>query len=83
MVRLGILLGHCECRHAMSPFLFILVVDVLGRIIDLAKEKDAIKRFVVGRDRIGVTHLQFVDDTIFFFINGGQGWQFGNAFENL
>ncbi|XP_028121753.1 uncharacterized protein LOC114318966 [Camellia sinensis] len=50
----------------LSPFLFILVTDVLGRIIDLAKDKGVIEGFVVGRDRIEVTHLQFADDTIFF-----------------
>ncbi|GMP83618.1 hypothetical protein CsSME_00037459 [Camellia sinensis var. sinensis] len=29
------------------------VADVLGRIIDLAKDKGVIEGFVVGRDRIG------------------------------
>ncbi|XP_028056784.1 uncharacterized protein LOC114260796 [Camellia sinensis] len=41
------------------------VADVLGRIIDLAKDKGVIEGFVVGRDGIVATHLQFADDTIF------------------
>ena len=50
----------------LSPFLFIIVVDMLGRLIDVARDKGVIEGFVVGRDRISVTHLQFADNTLFF-----------------
>ncbi|XP_028112427.1 uncharacterized protein LOC114310576 [Camellia sinensis] len=43
--------------------------DVLSWIIDIPKDKGVIEGFMVGRDRIGVTHLQFADDTIFFSSN--------------
>ena len=50
----------------LSPFLFTLVADVLGRLIDKAKDSDAIHGFFVGRDKVEVTHLQFADDTLLF-----------------
>ena len=50
----------------LSPFLFTLVVDVLGRLIDKAKETNVIRGFIVGRDRVEVSHLQFADDTDFY-----------------
>ena len=43
----------------LSPFLFTLVADVFGRLIDKAKQCDAIHDFLVGRDKVEVTHLQF------------------------
>ncbi|XP_062109433.1 uncharacterized protein LOC133820653 [Humulus lupulus] len=51
---------------SLSPFLFTLVADVLGRMIDTAKSKSAFRGFSVGKDNMDVSHLQFVDDTIFF-----------------
>ena len=50
----------------LSPFLFTIVVDVLGRLIDKAKECNVIQGFSMGRDKVEVTHLQFADDTLFF-----------------
>ena len=50
----------------LSPFLFTLVADVLGRLIDKAKDSDAIHGFFVGRNKVEVTHLQFADDTLLF-----------------
>ena len=50
----------------LSPFLFTLVADVLGRLVDKAKGSDAIYGFFVGRDNVEVTHLQFADDTLLF-----------------
>ena len=50
----------------VSSFLFTLVVDVFGRLIDKAKEYNVIHSFFVGRDKVEVTHLQFADDTLFF-----------------
>lgn len=47
----------------LSPFLFTLVVDVLGRITNKAKEVSLIEGFEVGRN---VSHLQFANNTLFF-----------------
>ena len=43
-----------------------MVVDVLARLIDKAKECNVVWGFVVGRDRVEVSHLQFADDTLLF-----------------
>ncbi|XP_062096226.1 uncharacterized protein LOC133802006 [Humulus lupulus] len=50
---------------SLSP-LFTLVVDVLGRMIDKGKSVSAFRDFIVGKDKVDVSHLQFVDDTMFF-----------------
>ena len=50
----------------LSPFLFTLVVDVLGRLIDKAIQCKAIRGFIVGKDKVEVSHLQFADDTLLF-----------------
>ena len=44
-------------RDPLSPFLFTLIVDVLGRFIDKAKDSNEIRGFTVGRDKVEVTHL--------------------------
>ncbi|KAL5543048.1 hypothetical protein UlMin_010758 [Ulmus minor] len=49
----------------LSPFLFIIVVDVLGRLVDKAIIDDAFKGFKVGKDKVEVSNLQFADDTFF------------------
>lgn len=51
---------------SLSPFLFNLVVDGLGRIIDRAREVSLVKGLEVGKDKVEITHLQFADDTILF-----------------
>lgn len=50
----------------LSPFLFNLVVDVLGRLVDKAKTMNEIRGLKVGRDKVVITHIQFADDTLFF-----------------
>ena len=50
----------------LSPFLFTMLVDVLGRLINKAKECNVIRGFIVRRDRVEVSHLQFADDTAFY-----------------
>lgn len=49
-----------------SPFLFVLVADVLNRLVERARGVDLIKGFEIGREKICLSHLQFADDTIFF-----------------
>ncbi|XP_062093360.1 uncharacterized protein LOC133799353 [Humulus lupulus] len=51
---------------SLSPFLFTLIADVLGRMVDKAKSASALRGFSVGKDKVDVSHLQFADDTIFF-----------------
>ncbi|XP_015944180.1 uncharacterized protein LOC107469315 [Arachis duranensis] len=50
----------------LSPFLFVLVVDVLHRMIGEAVTNGRISPLLVGRDHIELSHLQFADDTILF-----------------
>ena len=50
----------------LSPFVFSLVADVLSRLIVRAVERGLFEGFLVGKNRIRVSHLQFADDTIFF-----------------
>ncbi|RVW80860.1 putative ribonuclease H protein [Vitis vinifera] len=51
----------------LSPFLFTIVADVLSRMLLKAEERNVLEGFKVGRNRTRVSHLQFADDTIFFF----------------
>ncbi|XP_057761477.1 uncharacterized protein LOC130981788 [Arachis stenosperma] len=50
----------------LSPFLFVLVVDMLHRMIREAVRNGRIYLLLVGRDNIELSHLQFADDTILF-----------------
>ncbi|XP_016207295.1 uncharacterized protein LOC107647761 [Arachis ipaensis] len=50
----------------LSPFLFVLVVDVLHRMIREAMRNSRIYPLLVGQDNIELSHLQFADDTILF-----------------
>ncbi|XP_072076459.1 uncharacterized protein [Arachis hypogaea] len=50
----------------LSPFLFVLVVDVLHRMISEAIRNGRITPLFVGRDNIELSHLQFADDTVLF-----------------
>lgn len=52
----------------LSPFLFIIVVDVLIKLVFVGVEKSALEAFEVGREKVGLSHLQFADDTIFSFV---------------
>ena len=64
----GKLKGSRRLRQGdlLSLFLFTLVVDALGRLIDKATQCKAIRSFIVGKDKVEVSHLQFADDTLLF-----------------
>ncbi|XP_015972101.1 uncharacterized protein LOC107495467 [Arachis duranensis] len=51
----------------LSPCLFVLVVDVMNRMIREAVRNSQISLLLVGRDKIELSHLQFADDTILFY----------------
>lgn len=48
----------------LSPFLFILMIEGLGRMINAAKEKGRIKGLKLTQNGEALMHLQFVDDTM-------------------
>ena len=49
-----------------SSFLFVLILEVLDRLISKVKEEGFIEGLLVGREWVKLSHLQFIDDTIFF-----------------
>ncbi|XP_016206964.1 uncharacterized protein LOC107647403 [Arachis ipaensis] len=51
---------------SLSPFLFVLVVEVLHRMIGEAVRNRQISPLLVGKENIELSHLQFADDTILF-----------------
>ncbi|PRQ36601.1 putative RNA-directed DNA polymerase [Rosa chinensis] len=58
----------------LSSFLFTLVVDVLDRLMERARDCRLIEGLVVGREEVEITHLQFADDTIFFLKDDDHNW---------
>jgi len=50
----------------LSPLLFVLVVEVLNRMLIRAEEVGLFKGVVMGREQVVVSHLQFADDTLIF-----------------
>lgn len=48
----------------LSPYLFIMVSDMLSKMIS-NEERDYISGFKVGSGTVFISHLQFVNDTIF------------------
>lgn len=65
---LGKSLGERRLRQGdpLSPFLFIVVVDVLGRMVEKAIEGLMLKGFEVGTEKVCILHNQFAVDTLFF-----------------
>ena len=46
--------------------------NVLGMMVDRAKEVGLVDGFVMGRDMVSLSHLQCADDSIFFFPFGDE-----------
>ena len=49
-----------------APFLFLIVAEGLAGVFRMAEEKSLIESLVVGRAKVKVNMLQYVDDTLFF-----------------
>lgn len=49
----------------LSPFLFVLAAEGISLMMEKAAEMGLFKPMEVGRRRIEISHLQFVDDTLF------------------
>lgn len=50
----------------ISPFLFVLATEVFNQMMKAALQKNIFKGLTVGHRGVNVSHLQFVDDTLFF-----------------
>ncbi|XP_028058827.1 uncharacterized protein LOC114262653 [Camellia sinensis] len=50
----------------LSPFLFIITTEGLNLLLERAIEKGLSKGSSVGPEQLGISHLQFADDTIIF-----------------
>lgn len=58
----------------LSPFLFIITVEVINAMMKEAIGKSVYKPFKVGNRDMEISHLQFADDALFF-----GDWSTGNA----
>ncbi|XP_028101365.1 uncharacterized protein LOC114300709 [Camellia sinensis] len=52
----------------LSPFLFIIAAEGLNLLLGRAIEKGLFKGASIGCDQLGISHLQFADDTIIFLV---------------
>lgn len=50
-------------REPLSHFLFSLVADGLSAIFRKAEQNLIVEGFIIGDDKIMVSHFQFADDT--------------------
>jgi len=50
----------------LSPFLFVLMVEVLNIMLIQAEDLGLFKGLAVGRQAVTASHLQFTDDTLIF-----------------
>lgn len=55
----------------ISPILFSILVNLLGRMVDKVASCLEIRGLVVGKDKIETNHLQFQDDflSLFYFLS--------------
>lgn len=59
----------------LSPFLFIIAVEALGRRISRAREREIIHGFS-SASGLGVSHLQYADDTLVLIGESGEELRF-------
>ena len=52
--------------NPLSPFPFVIMTEVLSRMLHNATKMGLLKGLSVGVERIQLTHLQFTDDTLLF-----------------
>ena len=57
------------------------MADALSRLMERATEISFVKGWLVGRDNVMVSHLQFTNDTIFFLES--EGASFNNLLKVL
>ena len=50
----------------LSPFLFVLVMEVFNKLLCKARELRLIEGLEIGANKVEVSHLQFDDDTLLF-----------------
>ena len=50
----------------LSPFLFVIMAEVLNRLLVQAEQTGGIQGLKVGERQVSLTHLQFADDTLLF-----------------
>ncbi|XP_077222175.1 uncharacterized protein LOC143856017 [Tasmannia lanceolata] len=50
----------------LSPFLFVNVAETLSRLMQKGSSLGLFEGFIIGRDRVEVSLLQFADDTLLF-----------------
>ena len=48
----------------LAPFLFVLVADILNRMLSKVVKEGLIEGITVGRQGVSLSHLQFTNDTI-------------------
>lgn len=65
------ILCYVECGDLLFPYLFILMEEVLTRMLKMEFEASQIGKFYHPRDCPSITHLFYVDDLL-VFTNGAR-----------